>query len=429
MPFSPILHQCPFLWETGEAGNGHPIQGPHHKFEEETTMKKNVFASLGLAALGILFIMSFAPTAFSADEIKIGAVQPVTGRFAFAGVHINAGLEDALKMANAEGGINGKKIKYIMEDGTYKVDVAVAAFKRIMARDKPVAMYGESTALGKAMAPEIKDRYKILYSSTSFSSELADKAKNPFVFVPGPTYSDMFGILLQYIAKEKPGANVAFFYSDTEFGKDPVPYGRKMCKKLGLNLVAEEVAKVGGVDITSQVLDLKRKKAEYVIFQGFVLSPIPAVLKQAKDYGLKAKFMGTFWGTHKMLLDKLGPLAEGYLGVMPYAFYSQTEIPMIKKIRAWTEKNYPKIKYRPTSYMQGFFTGLVFVECLKRADKAGELNGPGLAKALQTLKNIDTGGLMCPYTVIDNKIPYGRVYKANVKKKVFEPVSDWIKTE
>ncbi len=392
-------------------------------------MKKSVFASLGLFVLGIVFIMGFAPTAFGADEIKIGAVQPVTGRFAFAGVHINAGLEDALMMANEEGGINGKKIKYIMEDGTYKVDVAVAAFKRIMARDNPVAMYGESTALGKAMAPEIKDRYKVLYSSTSFSSELADTAKNPFVFVPGPTYSDMFGILLQYIAKEKPGANVAFFYSDTEFGKDPIEYGRATCKKLGLNLVAEEVAKVGGVDITSQVLDLKRKKAEYVIFQGFVLSPIPAVLKQARDYGLKAKFMGTFWGTHKMLLDKLGPLAEGYLGVMPYAFYYQTEIPMIQKIRAWTEKHYPKVKYRTTAYMQGFFTGLVFVECLKRADKAGELNGPGLAKALQSLKDVETGGLMCPYTVVDNKIPYGRVYKANVAKKIFEPISDWIKTE
>jgi branched-chain amino acid transport system substrate-binding protein len=183
---------------------------------------------------------------FAADVVKVGAVQPITGRFAFAGVQINAGLEDALMMANEQGGVNGKQIKYIMEDGTYNVDKAVAAFKRIMARDNPLVMYGESTGLGKAIAPEIKNRYKILYSSTSFSSELANAAKNPYVFVPGPTYSDMFGILLKYIAKEKPGANVAFFYSDTEFGRDPVPYGRQMCKKLGLNLVAEEVAKVGG---------------------------------------------------------------------------------------------------------------------------------------------------------------------------------------
>lgn len=351
---------------------------------------KRILALTMIVAIGLFLFAGIE--CFAADEIKVGAVQPITGRFAFAGVHINAGLEDALMMANEEGGINGKQIKYIMEDGTYSVDVSVAAFKRIMARDNPLIMYGESTGMGKVVAPEIKDRYKVLYSSTSFSSELADAAANPYVFVPGPTYSDMFGILLQFIAKEKPGANVAFFYSDTEFGRDPIPYGREMCKKLGLNLVAEEVAKVGGVDVASQVLDLKRKKAEYVIFQGFVLSPVPAVIKQARDYGLKVKFMGTHWGTHKMLLDQMGPLAEGYLGVMPYAFYYQDDIPMIKKIRAWNQKHHPEVTYRPTSYMQGFFTGLVFVECLKRADKAGDLTGDGLVKALQSIKNFDVGG-------------------------------------
>jgi branched-chain amino acid transport system substrate-binding protein len=393
---------------------------------QEVAMKKSLILIM-MIAIGLFLFAGVE--GFAADEIKVGAVQPVTGRFAFAGVHINAGLEDALMMANEEGGINGKQIKYIMEDGTYSVDKAVAAFKRIMARDNPPIMYGESTGMGKAVAPEIKDRYKVLYSSTSFSSELANAAANPYVFVPGPTYSDMFGILLKYIAKEKPGANVAFFYSDTEFGRDPVAYGREMCKKLGLNLVAEEVAKVGGVDVASQVLDLKRKKAEYVIFQGFVLSPVPAVIKQARDYGLKVKFMGTHWGTHKMLLDKMGPLAEGYLGVMPYAFYYQDDIPMIKKIRAWNEKHHPEVKYRPTSYMQGFFTGLVFVECLKRADKAGDLTGDGLVKALQSIKNFDVGGLMAPITGVNSKIPMGRVYKANVSKKVFEPISDWIRTD
>jgi branched-chain amino acid transport system substrate-binding protein len=389
-------------------------------------MRKS-FIFIMVMAMGMISLVGFE--CFAEDVIKVGAVQPITGRFAFAGVHINAGLEDALMMANEEGGINGKKIEYIMEDGTYSVDKAVAAFKRIMARDNPIIMYGESTGMGKAVAPEIKDRYKVLYSSTSFSSELANAAANPYVFVPGPTYSDMFDILLKYIAKEKPGANVAFFYSDTEFGRDPVPHGRETCKKLGLNLVAEEVAKVGGVDVASQVLDLKRKKAEYVIFQGFVLSPVSAVIKQARDYGLKVKFMGTHWGTHKMLLDEMGPLAEGYLGVMPYAFYYQEEIPMIQKIRAWNQKYHPEVEYRPTSYMQGFFTGLVFVECLKRADKAGDLTGDGLVKALQSIKDFDVGGLMAPITVVDNKIPMGRVYKANVSKKIFEPISDWIRTD
>lgn len=384
---------------------------------------------LGLAILSLLAFALACGPALADNEVKVGAVQPITGRFAFAGVNINAGLEDALMMANEAGGINGKKIKYIMEDGQYQLDVAVAAFKRIMSRDNPLVMYGESTGLGKAMAQEIKDRYKILYSSTSFSSELADTAANPYVFVPGPTYADMFGILLSYIAKEKPGAKVAFFYSDTEFGKDPIPFGREMCKKLKLDLVAEEVAAVGAVDVTSQVLDLKRKSPDFVIFQGFVASPVQVVIKQCKEFGMKTKFMGTFWGASLKILELLGPLAEGYLAVNPYVYWQDENVPMIKKIREYTKKKYPDVKERDNSYMQGFMTGLIFVECLKRADKAGQLNHEGLVKALQSLKDFDTGGLSAPYTIKNNKFPVARVWKANPQKKIFEPASDWMALE
>ncbi len=388
---------------------------------------KGKISSLVLLLMSVFLVCGVMERpAPAADTIKVGAVQPITGRFAFAGENINAGLKDALMMANEAGGINGKKIEYIMEDGQYDTKVAIAAFKRIMSRDNPLIMYGESTGLGKAMAPEIKDRYKVLYSSTSFSGELADTAKNPFMFVPGPTYGDMFGILLKFIAKEKPKAKVAFFYSDTEFGKDPIPFGREMCKKLGLELVAEEVAQVGAVDVTSQVLDLKRKGPDYVIFQGFVLSPVAAVIKQSRDFGMKCKFMGTFWGTTKMLLDKLGPLAEGYMGVNPYNFWWMDDVPMIKKIKEYTKKTYPGVKFRPNSYMQGFTTGLIFVECLKRADKAGQLNGEGLVKALQSIKDLDTGGLTAPLTVNNNKFPVAKIWKANTTKKIFEPASDWI---
>ena len=67
-------------------------------------------------------------------------------------------------------------------------------------------------------------------------------------------------------------------------------------------------------------------------------NPIAAVIKQSKDYGLNAKFMGTFWSTELQLLRELGPLAEEYTGVTAYSFYFQEDLPMIKKIREWTQK-------------------------------------------------------------------------------------------
>ena len=74
-------------------------------------MRKS-FILISVMVIGVISLIALE--CFAENGIKVGAVQPITGRFAFAGVQINAGLEDALMMANEEGGINGKKIEYIM---------------------------------------------------------------------------------------------------------------------------------------------------------------------------------------------------------------------------------------------------------------------------------------------------------------------------
>jgi branched-chain amino acid transport system substrate-binding protein len=381
----------------------------------------------GLVAVCVLLA---AGAAFAADdEIKIGACQPITGRFAFAGVNINAGLQDYINYANEMKLVKGKKLVYIYEDTGYDTDKAVATFKKIMAKDNPVIMYGESTGQGKAIAPELNSRYKVLYGSTSFSSELADPKNHPYSFVSGPTYSDMFGILLEYISKQAKGKarpKVAFFYSDTEFGKDPIPYARKRAKELGIDVAAEVVTKVGAVDVTTEVLALKKAQPDYCIFQGYVLAPIPEVIRAAKDFGLKTTFMGIFWSMDKSIIDKLGADAEGYMGVNPYAYYYENA-PGIAAMRKYNERVHPNEKYRPNSYIQGWFTGMVYVEAINKvlAEKK-PVTGDNLKDALPKIRNWDTGGISGMVTFIDNKAAVGRVYRANVQKGIFEPVSDWI---
>jgi branched-chain amino acid transport system substrate-binding protein len=376
--------------------------------------------------LTIAIITAGASSSLAQNVIRIGGVQPLTGKFAFAGKQINAGLEDALMMANQEGGINGKRIEYIVRDGQYTLDVAKPLFQRIYTEFKPVAMYGESTALGKALALDIKNVYKVLYSSASFSGELADEAMNPSIFVPGPTYGDQIGLLLMHIAKQKKGARVAFFYSDTAFGRDPIKFGRIMCRRLRLNLVGEVSAKVGQADVSAEVAELKKLNPEYVIVHGFVLAPVPALIQGARDAGMNCQFMGTFWGMTKMLLDKLGPLADGYMGVNPYSYWWMQDVPMIKKIRAYSATTHPDVTYRPNSYMQAFATGLIFVEVLRRADEAGKLDFDGMVKALRSLEDFETGGLTAPLTIKNNRFPVARIWKANTAKGTFEPVSDWM---
>jgi branched-chain amino acid transport system substrate-binding protein len=382
-----------------------------------------------LVVAALLAGAALAARAAAPEEIKIGATQPITGRFAFAGVHLNAGLGDYIAFANEQGIVKGKKLVYIYEDSGYDTEKAVAAFKKIMAQHNPAVMYGESTGQGKALAPELNSRYKVLYGSTSFSSELADPKNHPYTFVSGPTYSDQFGILLEYIAKNaKKGVKpkVAFFYSDTEFGKDPIPAAKARAAQLGIDVAAEIVTKVGAVDVTTEVLALKKAQPDYVIFQGYVLAPIPEVIRAARDHGLKTTFMSTFWSMDKAIIEKLGPDAEGYMGVMPYAYYWE-EAPGIVAMRKYNEKAHPGEKYRPNSYIQGWFTGMVYVEAIRRVvDAKKPVTGDNLKDALAAIKDWDTGGITGKVTFTSNKAGVGRVYKANVQKGIFEPASDWI---
>jgi branched-chain amino acid transport system substrate-binding protein len=383
---------------------------------------------IGLVAA--LCLAMAAGAAFAADTIKVTAQQPITGRFAFAGKHIHQGLADSLAYANEKGGVGGMKFEYIYEDSGYDLKRAVASFKKMMAKYNPPMDYGESTGQGKALAPEINSRYHVVYGSTSFSQELADRKKNPYMFVSGPTYAQQFGILLKYIAanpkKKGQKPKVAFFYSDTEFGRDPIPFAREMAKKLGIEVVAEEVTAVGAVDITSQLLDLVKKKPDYCIFQGYVVPPIPAVIRGAKDYGLKTTFMGSFWAMSKMLLDKLGKDGEGYMGVNPYAYWYHDDVPMIKAIKAFNKKHHPDVKYRPNSYMQGWFTGMIFVKLseMARAKKL-PITGENLMKMIPQVKDWDTGAFAGKISFKhSNATAVGKVYRAKGGK--FVPVSDWI---
>ena len=107
---------------------------------------------LGTAAAGAAALTQpLSVLAQSAEEIVIGGSIPMTGVFAFAGVGINDGIQDYVKIINDAGGIKGRKVKYVPEDTGYKVDVSVAAFKKITSQNKVSLYYGDSTGFSLAM--------------------------------------------------------------------------------------------------------------------------------------------------------------------------------------------------------------------------------------------------------------------------------------
>ena len=378
--------------------------------------------ALGLAlAAGTL--LAGAP-ARAADDIVIAASMPLTGVFAFAGVGVHAGIQDYVKIVNDAGGISGRKVTYVAEDTAYKVDQSVAVFNKLTSQNKVNLYYGDSTAFAKTINPELNRLGTMMMAGASFATELNDPKAYPLQFMAGPDYTEMFGILLQHIAKVKPGAKVAFVNSDTEFGRDPIGPSEALAKKLGLDVVVKIVTPPTAVDVSTEILKLRRADPDFTIFHGYVLAPLPEFMNQAKQLGLKTKFMGTFWSMDNSLWGKVGEAADGFMGVMPYRYWFDTEgkSPMMEKIRAM------RPEYQTTPYTQGFLTAMLYLESAKRTLDAGkELNGVNLKAALNSIENFDTGGIIgTPITIKGNSIPVGRVYRYDAAKKSMVADSDWI---
>jgi len=376
-----------------------------------------------------LLILGFAlvPSAMAQETITIGNTQPLTGPKVFIdeGAPLDLGLRDCVGMTNEEGGVNGKKIQYVVEDDQFKPDVGLRAFEDLMPKYKPLCVFGSSTGVALAVAPLIRERYKVLYSSSSFSAKIMTSGA-PSMFMVGPTYGDQFGVALKYVAQQKKGTKVAFFYSQGPFGEDPIPYGRIMCQRLRLELVGEVVGDIKGGDHKAQIEELKLKRPDWVILHGWMGPNNGALIKQCRDLELKAEIITTIWGAQKSVVEGMGPDGPTFLAVSPYAYWWMDDVPMIRKLKAYTAKNYPDVTDRPLPYIVAFTAGKIFVECLRKADSAGELNGEGLTKVLQSLKDFDTGGLTPPLTIKENRFPLARVLKSNPAKGIFEPVSDWI---
>ncbi|QRF59766.1 ABC transporter substrate-binding protein [Variovorax paradoxus] len=377
-----------------------------------------------IVAAGAALAAPLSVYAQSGEDIVIGGSIPMTGVFAFAGIGINAGIADYVKIVNDGGGIKGRKLRYVPEDTGYKVDVSVATYKKITSQNKVNLYYGDSTGFSKTINPELDRSGQILMAGASFATELNDPAKYPNQFLVGPDYTEMIGILLRHIAKEKPGAKVAFVYSDSEFGRDPIESSEAAAKKLGLTVPVKIMTPAGSVDVSTEVIKLRRAAPDYTIFHGYVLAPIPEFVQQGKQMGMTTKWMGTFWTMDSSTVMKMGEAGDGFMGVMPYRYYYDTsaKAPMLEKIRAM------RPEYQSTAYTQGFLTAMLFTEAAKRTLDAGKpLDGKNLKAALNSIKDFDTGGLIgVPITIKGNSIPVGRVYRADMKAQKMVAASDWI---
>lgn len=342
---------------------------------------------MSLVAVLFLYTLSFA------DTIKIGGIFDITGATGDVGAPYAEGARDYINYVNKHGGVNGKKIELIDVDYQYKIPQAVSAYKEMVSKGV-VAILGWGTGDTEAMAPMIaKD--KIPYISASYSEHLVFD-KTPYNFVGATTYSDQARLALKWIKdtwKDKSRApKVALIYNDTGFGRSPIQDAEEFAKKIGVEIVDKEIVGLKDLDATTQLLNMSKKEPDYAIIQQTTMAT-STILKDAKKLGIKTKFIGLNWTFSEKLIQQAGDAANGFLGVMPFAFWHETDIEGVKLMHKVRKEVRGKEDPQPVNYTQGFIAAYLLVEALKKC--GNNITGENIKAVLES-NTFDMKGLCAP---------------------------------
>jgi branched-chain amino acid transport system substrate-binding protein len=376
--------------------------------------------------------------AAAGPEIRVGSLNDMTGPTSDVGKDYALAIGEAIRCAiNDAGGINGKPVRLFQYDYGYRVPEAVTTYKRFRDFDKVVAVLGWGTGDTSALAPTVhKDQ--LPYISASYAAELTDPTKFAYNFFAASDYSSnaraamtaWYGEVWQkdprFEADRKAGKpRVVMFYSfPTPYSSAPIKALKEHAALLGFEVGPDQDVALTALDTKSQVLAAKEFKP-HLVWHGNTTMSVATALKDAKALGLGADHIINNWGYDENLPKLAGDAAEGAIGIAVNAFFGEN-VSGMDKVKACAQKYNPGVplENRLIRTVQAWGNVLLTKEALLRADKAGQLNGPGIKAAIETMKDLDLslGIPKLTYTADDHR-PTSQVRIYRIKGGKFELLS------
>ena len=317
----------------------------------------------------------------SKDEILVGTIQDLSGPLAGFGKQIRLGMNLRVDEINEQGGINGRKVKLLVEDSGYDPKKAVLAAQKLVNQDKIFMMLGHlGTAQNNAAMPVQFEKNVINFFPVTAAREMYDpfhKLKYAFA----ATYFDQMRTTLPVLVKEKSAKKVCTIYQDDEFGLEVVRGAEAGLKTIGMELAEKTSYKRGATDFSSQVARMKSANCDLVVL-GTIIRETIGTIGESRKTGFNPVFFGSS-AVYTDLIHKLGgkPM-DGLYATMTvqHPYLDEASQP----IRFWANKYKTKFNEDPTVFS---VYGYDIIDALVRAaQKAGpNLSTDSFIKAMDTL--------------------------------------------
>jgi branched-chain amino acid transport system substrate-binding protein len=204
-------------------------------------------------------------TGASDTEIAIGNIMPYSGPASAYGV-IGKTEEAYFNKINAEGGINGRKIKFVTYDDAYSPPKAVEQVRKLVESDEVLLVFNPLGTPSNSAIQKYLNAKKVpqLFVATG-ATKWNDPKDFPWTMGWQPSYQSEAHIYAKYLMKEKPDAKIALLFQNDDFGKD---YLKGLKDALGAKasmIIAEESYETSEPSIDGHIVKLKASGADTFI--------------------------------------------------------------------------------------------------------------------------------------------------------------------
>ena len=340
-----------------------------------------VLASIAMASSLTQAQSNPAPQGVSATEITLGSIQDLSGPIAGFGKQARLGMMLAVDEINEQGGINGRKLKLIVEDAAYDPKKAVLAAQKLVNQDKIFIMLGHiGTAQNMAAMPVQFEKNVINFFPITAAREMYEpfhKLKYSFA----ATYFDQMRNAVPKMVKDKAAKKVCTIYQDDDFGLEVLRGAEAGLKTINMELAEKTSYKRGATDFSSQVSKMQASGCDLIVM-GTIIRETIGTIGTARKSGYNPTFLASSAGYTDLIHKLGGPAMNGLYATMtvqnPYLDEAS------KPIQFWAAKYKTKFNEDPTVFSVYGYT--IVDTFAKAATKAGKgLSTESFIKAMDTM--------------------------------------------
>ena len=330
-------------------------------------------------------------------EIKIGNIMPYSGPASAYGV-IGKVEEAYFNKVNAEGGINGRKIKFISYDDGYSPPKTVEQARKLVESDEVLFLFQSLGTPPNSAIHKYMNTKKVpqLFVATG-ATKWADPANFPWTMGWQPNYQGEARIYAKYLLKEKPDAKIAILYQNDDYGKDYVKGFRDgLGAKAASMIVSEESYEVSSPTIDTYIVKFKSTNAD-VLFNVSIPKFAAQAIKKMNEVGWKP--MHLLNGVAASIGSTIKPAGfENSQGIISTSYLKDPVDPQwkddaaMKGWNAFLDKYYPEADRKDASVVYAYNVAQTMVQVLNQC--GDDLTRENVMKQAASLKNLELGLLL-----------------------------------